>query len=73
MSFGEFRLSELTSIDQGKVTITFAQLAKAETMIIVTLNYEIGDKKTASLKTSAKATAIVSCFEAWDIYKSLNK
>lgn len=72
MSIKEFRKAAETSINQGNVTITFAQLAKAETMIIVTISYTIGNAKTYTMSSSTKATTIVSCFEAYDIYKSLN-
>lgn len=73
MSIREFRQATETSINQANVTITFAQLPKAETMIIVNISYKIGNEQTGTMSSTTKATAVVSCFEAYDIFKSLNK
>lgn len=72
MKYEEFREQQQHTIDADKIQVEFVNLRNAQTMIIVQLptGRQKGLQKTYSTKIAA--TAILGCFDAWDLFKSLN-
>ena len=73
MKFEDFREQQHTTTSASGLVVEFHHLPQAQTMILVKLpiGHQIGSQKT--WKTEIAATTILGCFDAWDLYKTLNK
>lgn len=73
MKFEEFREQQHTTTSTSGLVVEFHHLPQAQTMIVVKLpiGHQISAQKT--WKTEIAATTILGCFDAWDLYRTLNK